>query len=244
MARLTTAARVQRKEALDEEVLDAAELRGNLRDLEQFNRWFGGTNAVLDELSRLTRDLQPGARLRILDAGTGGADIARAIVGWAARSGYRVQVVACDRHPQVAAAAREFCAGFSEIEVVETDVLEARWPDGFFDFAVCALTLHHLDDGEALTLLRRLAEATRGGVIVSDLERSALAVAGVWLATRLLSRNRMTRHDGPLSVRRAFRPHELVRLGERAGLRVERCYRRPFFRIVAVFARAESVWRT
>jgi hypothetical protein len=45
----------------------------------------------------------------------------------------------------------------------------------------------------------------------------------------------MTRHDGPLSVRRAFRPEELIELGARAGVRLIRCYRRPFFRLVAVF---------
>lgn len=234
MARLRIVVRAARREALDEALLDEAELRGSLRDLERLNRWFGGTAAVLEELDGLTRDLERGARLRLLDAGTGGADIPRAIVRWAERRGVRVEITACDRHPQVARAAREFCAGFPEIEVVERDLLTAEWPAGWFDFAICSLTLHHLDDGEGADVLSRLGEAARRAVIVSDLERSGVAVAGVWLATRALSRNAMTRHDGPLSVLRGFRPEELVRLGERAGLEVKRCYRRRFFRIVAV----------
>ncbi len=237
MARLRTAVRAARQEVLDQPVLDESELRGNLRDLERLNRWFGGTAAVLDELERLRgRDRW----LRILDAGTGGADIPRAIVRWASRGGLRVEIVACERHPQIARMARECCSGFWEIEILEQDLLAARWPAGFFDFALCSLTLHHFDDHEAVALLRRLAAAARTAVIVSDLERSPLALAGVWVATRVLSRNRMTRHDGPLSVRRAFQTEELVQLGVRAGLNVKRCYRRPLFRIVAVFEARRS----
>ncbi|HXG34745.1 MAG TPA: methyltransferase domain-containing protein [Bryobacteraceae bacterium] len=234
MARLRTVVRAARQEILDQAVLDEAELEGSLRDLERLNRWFGGTAAVLEELERL-QEKAGDAPLRILDAGTGGADIPRAIVRWAARCGFRVEIVACERHPQIARAARVRCCGFPEIQIVEQNLLAARWPAGYFDYVLCSLTLHHLDDREAVALLQRLAEAARKAVIVSDLERSPVALAGVWVATRLLSRNRMTRHDGPLSVRRAFRPEELVELGLRAGLRVSRCYRRPFFRLVAVF---------
>lgn len=235
MARLSTAGRATRQEILDQTVLDEAELQGSLRDLERLNRWFGGTAAVLGELERFQESDGGDARLRILDAGTGGADIPRAIVRWAWRRGFRVEIVACERHPQVARAARERCRSFPEIQIVEGDLLAARWPAGCFDFALCSLTLHHFDDREAVVLLQRLAQAARKAVIVSDLERSPVALAGVWAATRLLSRNRMTRHDGPLSVRRAFRPEELIELGARAGVRLIRCYRRPFFRLVAVF---------
>jgi len=240
MTCLRTAVRAARKEMLDQPVLDEAELRDSLRDLERLNRWFGGTAAVLDELERLGPKDGRGGWLRILDAGTGGADIPRAIVQWAFRRGLRVEIVACERHAQIARLARERCSGFPEIEILEQDLLAARWPASFFHFALCSLTLHHFDDDEAVALLRRLAEAARTAVIVSDLERSPLALAGVWVATRLLSRNRMTRHDGPLSVRRAFQPEELVKLGVRAGLRVKRCYRRPLFRVVAVFEARRS----
>jgi hypothetical protein len=40
----------------------------------------------------------------------------------------------------------------------------------------------------------------------------------VWLATRLFARHRYSRHDGPLSVRRAYSPDELRTLGAKAGL--------------------------
>jgi hypothetical protein len=45
--------------------------------------------------------------------------------------------------------------------------------------------------------------------------------------------NRLTRHDGPASVNRAFTPSELRRMARRAGLCV-RVYRHPFWRVAVV----------
>jgi hypothetical protein len=58
----------------------------------------------------------------------------------------------------------------------------------------------------------------RVAVIVNDLTRSRLGYALVWLSTRVLGCGPMARHDGPLSVRRAYTPDELRALGARAGL--------------------------
>ena len=67
--------------------------------------------------------------------------------------------------------------------------------------------------------LGEMARVTRGRVIINDLARSRLALALVWLATRLLAVHPISRHDGPLSVRRAYAPAELLELFRRAGLR-------------------------
>ena len=42
---------------------------------------------------------------------------------------------------------------------------------------------------------------------------------GAWLVGHLLTRNRYTRRDAPLSVRRAYTPAEMRELLARAGLR-------------------------
>jgi hypothetical protein len=41
----------------------------------------------------------------------------------------------------------------------------------------------------------------------------------VWLTTRLLRLHPISRHDGPLSVRRAYSAGEVARLAEKAGVR-------------------------
>ena len=78
--------------------------------------------------------------------------------------------------------------------------------------------------------MRHLAEmdrTARRGIVVNDLVRSRMAYALVWLVTRLFARNRMSRHDGPLSVRRAYARDELRVLCEKAGLHDARIARYP-----------------
>ena len=52
---------------------------------------------------------------------------------------------------------------------------------------------------------------------MNDLVRSRTAYALVWLMTRLFTRSAMSRHDGPLSVQRAY-VREVSGLCEKAGL--------------------------
>ena len=74
-------------------------------------------------------------------------------------------------------------------------------------------------------------KAARAGIVVNDLARSRTAYGLVWLVTRLFARNRMSRHDGPVSVRRAYARDELAALAGRAGLVDARVLRyRPLLR--------------
>jgi hypothetical protein len=86
------------------------------------------------------------------------------------------------------------------------------------DIAISALTLHHLEPAAATAYLAAMDGVARVGVVVNDLARSRVAWALVWLATRLLALGRMSRHDGPLSVRRAYTADEVRGLCARAGL--------------------------
>ena len=79
-----------------------------------------------------------------------------------------------------------------------------------------------------------LARVARGGrILVGELERCLPGYIGArFLAATVWRANPVTRHDGPLSVRRAFTPDELLRLGHRAGLRGPRIHRHLFYRLV------------
>jgi len=80
------------------------------------------------------------------------------------------------------------------------------------------LTLHHLEPDAAVAALREMRRICRGQVVVNDLARTPLALALVWLATRVLPSHPISRHDGPMSVRRAYAPGELGDLLGAAGI--------------------------
>ena len=88
-----------------------------------------------------------------------------------------------------------------------------------FDVAHLSLVVHHLDPDVARRVLSEARRVSRLGVIVNDLERTWRSLAAAWLLSRTVTGNRYTRHDAPLSVRRAYHADEVVGLASRAGLR-------------------------
>jgi hypothetical protein len=61
-------------------------------------------------------------------------------------------------------------------------------------------------------------------------------LVGAWLLGHLLTTNRYTRHDAPLSVRRAYRPQEAAAMLYTAGLRPVRVVRGAFGQRYAIAA--------
>lgn len=219
-------------ELLDEPSHDRAELEESLDDVAAVNRWLGGTRALLHHLGPL---LAPDRTTALLDAGTGSADLPRAIVRWARRHRRTVRITATDLHPQTLEIARRRSRGFPEISFALADVRALPYPDGAFDVALLSLTLHHLDSDDIVSALRELARTARRAVLVGELERSRAAYLGARLLAATVWRgNRLTRHDGPISVLRAFTPEELVDFAQRAGLHEPRVHRHPLFRLVLV----------
>jgi ubiquinone/menaquinone biosynthesis C-methylase UbiE len=228
------------KELLDGPLSDERALMDNLRDLRRINRWIGGVTLSRTAIDRLAGRTSV---LTLLDVGTGGADIPLALLRSARARGDRLSIVGLDSRPEVLAAAVH-----ADPAVLDTDGLQLRsgdgtalpFPDGAFDIAHCSLVLHHLDSGQAMALLTEMARVSRLGVVVNDLDRTWLGWVGAWLLGHFLTRNRYTRHDAPLSVRRAYQADEVGDLLRAAGLRPVHLVRRALGQRYAIAARSAS----
>jgi ubiquinone/menaquinone biosynthesis C-methylase UbiE len=206
-------------ELLDGHLDDPATLRDNLRDLARANRLTGGARLSVRALSFLVPDLDP---LIVLDVGTGAADIPLALLADARERGRRLTVTAVDSRREVIDAARAARPGLDEVDGLTLDVADGRalpYSDGAFDVTHTSLVLHHLEPDEAVAFLRELGRVARRGVVVNDLSRRRHTLLGAWLLSRACTRNRYSRHDAPLSARRAYSRAEAVALLARAGLR-------------------------
>jgi 2-polyprenyl-3-methyl-5-hydroxy-6-metoxy-1,4-benzoquinol methylase len=227
---------VARSELMDELDAPIADLSRNLSDIARLNR-IGATRTIQRHVARFLGRLRPGETLRILDIGTGAADIPVALAEWARRRGDRVRITALEMHPTIWRHAARAAEDTPEVRVVGADALQPPIRPGSVDVALCSLVLHHLPEEAVVALLRQLAALVRLGFVISDFRRGRVAWAAVWLVTRATACGRMARHDGPLSVRRAYTPAELTRLAERAGLPGLRWQRAPAFRQVGVWTR-------
>jgi ubiquinone/menaquinone biosynthesis C-methylase UbiE len=227
-------------ELMDGAEVDPSELARSLTDLQEVNRWLGGARAALDALVPLLRP--DGAReLRVLDVGTGSADIPLALSAWAREAGRPLRVVATDVHPGTLAVARQRAAHDPGVQVEVADALDLPYADGAFDVAMCHTALHHFDPAGAVRVLVELGRVATRGVVVSDLYRSWVGLAAArLLALTVWRRHPVTRHDGPVSVRAAFTPAEMRALAAEAGLRVTRLRTYFFFNRMTMVATREA----
>ena len=206
-------------ELLDGPLDDRAALAGNLRDLRRINRWLDGVRLSAAGIEALAAHR---LEVTLLDIGTGGADIPIALLKAADRRGRRLAVVGIDSRPEIVAAARaaadEGAVDLTRLEVVVGDGRSIPFPDRSYDVAHASLVLHHLEPDDAVGLLREMGRVARLGIVVNDLDRSRLGWLGAWLMGHLLTGNRFTRIDAPLSVRRAYRHEEAAELIRAADL--------------------------
>jgi len=223
-------------ELLDGPLDDPVALAGNLRDLRRVNRWLGGTSlsaAGIAALAAHRRDLS------MLDVGTGGADIPVALLAGSARAGRQLQIVATDSRPEILAAAVIATPDVVGVEGLSLEVADGRalpYADDSFDVVHASMVLHHLEPDEGMGLLREMARVARLGIVVNDLDRGRPYWVGAWLLSHGLTRNRFTRHDAPLSVRRAYRLDEALVLVRLCGLAPVRAVRGPFGHRYAIAA--------
>ncbi len=211
---------VDEPEKIDALTLPYADIAEAMRDVALTNRLFGGTQTVLSHTAHLLRDVPPGTAVRVLDIGTGSADIPRALQAWGERRGLRMTIVGVDDHPQMLCMARKAAPG---IHLVKADALRLPFAPRSFDIALCALAFHHFGFDASARVLAAMDRLTTRGFVVSDLRRDRLALSGVQATFALLGAHPVTRHDGPASVRRAWTVPEyrkMVGLSGVSGVRV------------------------
>lgn len=197
--------------------LPESDLAASLADIERL-AIFGGHRLTVRSIAREAARLPRERRLVVVDVGGGRGDLARHLVAWARRERRPIRVLVVDRDPVTVSLARRHCAAFPEIAIVQGDAAALPIRERGVDLAVSVLTLHHLDPDAAAASLGEMRAAARGAVIVNDLIRGRVAWLLVWVATRLVARHPVSRHDGPLSVRRAYSIDELAVLAGKARL--------------------------
>jgi len=200
-------------ELLDDPGADAGDVVASLRDIARINRAFGGAAAAAARLDEFLGPAVDGRAVSLLDVGTGAADIPRAVAARAARRGIRLSLLGLERHK---AAAREASRGGGVAALVGEG---GRLPfaDRSVDLVLCAKVLHHLPGEPGRRLLVELNRVARRAVVVADIRRSAVAAAGLWLASFPMRFHPATRRDGVISVLRGFSPDELRGICAAAG---------------------------
>ncbi len=139
--------------------------------------------------------------------------------GGAARAaGLNLEVEGADISPTALAFARQKAEqGRAEVKFFRLDVENDGIPAGY-DVLTSSLFLHHLSEGQALALLRRMSQAAERMVLINDLRRCRLGFMLAWLVARTLTTSAVVRVDATRSVEAALTMDEVQRLATKAGM--------------------------
>jgi len=210
--------RTEAREFLDGPAQDPVAFAGLLADIRRVNRWYGGRTLVLRYLEELSRRI-PRRPLHVPDVATGSGDMPAEMVRWARARRIPLRILALDIHPEILTVARKRTRNIPEVRLVGADARALPFGDRSVDVVSCELALHHFSWTDAVQVLREVDRVAAGGYVVHDVLRTWGAYFGMLLDTWLFGRSRLSRHDGPLSVLRAYTLEELKALARSAGLR-------------------------
>ncbi|PFG33193.1 class I SAM-dependent methyltransferase [Sanguibacter antarcticus] len=197
---------VHAHELMDDPGCDLDTLRRTYALFRPVNRVVAGWRHVyVRQLRPLLSRTRP---TTMLDVGSGGGDVPRAIARWAAQDRLRLDITAVDPDERAHAYASALppLRGLTFRRALSTDLVAAG---DRFDLVTSNHVLHHLDGAGLTTLLADSEALARRLVVHNDIARGTLAYGAFRAATIPLGRRSFIHHDGALSVRRSYQAAEL-----------------------------------
>jgi ubiquinone/menaquinone biosynthesis C-methylase UbiE len=208
--------RVVRAELLDADAGSPAEIARSLADIRFVNRWFGGvstTSALVQHVAERTGR----ADFSLLEVAAGSGDVPESTQRRLQYRDIRLAITLLDRRAS-------HLPGLNP-RVVAADALALPFRDQSFDLVACGLFAHHLEPDGVVAFVNEALRVARVAVLINDLIRDPLHLGLVYASLPL--HGRLSRHDGPASVRGAYtvaEMSEMLRLTGAARVEITRHY--------------------
>ncbi len=203
-------------ELMDTECEDEADYAACLADLAQVNTLTFARRPTLQWLGMALRRRQPDGVISVFDVAFGHGDMLRTIARWATRRWVHMRLGGIDLNPRAAATAVAASPGLA-LDLATGDVL-THIPMPPPDYIISSLFTHHLDREQLIAFLRWMELHAQRGWFINDLERHVLPYYGFRLLGWIMRWHPIVRHDGAVSIARAFRQSEWVALLIEAGV--------------------------
>jgi ubiquinone/menaquinone biosynthesis C-methylase UbiE len=186
-------------ELLDDDLGTPKEVADSLADLRRINNWFGGTATTTALVRRVARETGH-QELSLLEIGAGLGDVPLAARLALGKDGIELQVTLLDR-------SWSHLPGNGTL-AISGDAMRLPFCDDAFDVVSCSLFAHHFEPDELQQLVKEALRVSRQAVLINDLIRSRLHLALTYAGLPLFQ-SRITWHDAPASVRRAYTRKEM-----------------------------------
>lgn len=205
-------------ELMDDFSMKGEILRDTLDKLGKINKWLGGNHVTLDGLKQLLKDQPKDKTYIIIDLGCGHGDILRLVADYGRRHNYSFNLIGIDANQYAIDYANELSKDYSELTFKNLDIFSKDFENLDYDLVLSTLFLHHFNQNEIHTLLKKLTAKAKLGIVINDLHRNKMAY-GLFKLLGLVISNHMIVQDGLTSILRAFKRNELESISEQLNLK-------------------------
>lgn len=218
--------RSDKLELLDTLDFNTDTLIKNLNEFESINRWLGSHTLLINGLNQIYNrsqaygyHWQTQQPITIADLGCGGGDLCRVIYHWAKKKQLPIELTGIDINPEIVQQAKQRSISYPSIHYQAYDIFSDDFKTKNFDIVCLNNICHHFNDERLVLLIQLLLKQTKLAILINDLHRHPLAYYGIFALSRLFNLSSLAKHDGPLSVLRAFRHQELLNILAASGAR-------------------------
>ena len=193
-------------ELMDDFSIRVSRIDDALKELKIINNYLGGVSTTVSALKYFTRDKL--LSIKIIDVGSGSSD--NLII---AKNTYpNLQILSVDKNVSVLNYSK------NSLQKINSDAYHLPFKDECCDIVHIALFLHHFNEDQIEKLLNEFLRICKKGIIINDLQRSLLALAGIKLLTVLFSKSILVKNDAPVSVKRSFNKSEIINFLRKSGV--------------------------
>ncbi|MFN3968067.1 methyltransferase domain-containing protein [Flavobacterium sp.] len=206
---INTKYRTDEPEIMDDFAMEGEILRDALDKIAKINRLLGGNQLTLQGVQQLLKGIPKDREITIVDIGCGNGDMLRSLADYGKQNNYRFKLIGIDANAFTISHAKTLSKAQENISYQCQDIFEAEFKALDYDIVLCTLTLHHFKDEEILSLMQVFYQKASIGIVINDLQRSAIAYRLFQALCFVFQLNDMSREDGLVSILRGFKKAEL-----------------------------------
>ncbi len=216
---INTKYRTDEPEIMDDFSLEGEELRDALDKIAKINQLLGGNKLTLNGLKTFLSENHKNRLFTIIDVGCGNGDMLRTIADYGIKNGYNFNLIGIDANAFTVNHAITLSTKYQNISYLCEDIFTIDVSKINCDVVLCTLTLHHFKDDEIIQILNVFKKAANLGMVINDLQRSAVAYRLFQLLCVTFRLNNMSREDGLISILRGFKKKELIAFSEKLNFK-------------------------
>lgn len=212
---INTKYRTEESEIMDDFNLQGEVLRDALDKIAKINELLGGNKLTLNGVKELLKNVPAETEITILDVGCGNGDMLRVLADYGLKNNLRFNLVGVDANNFTIYHAKNLSKKHSNISYRCEDVFDKPFKELKYDIVLSTLVLHHFKEKEIIKIMNLFYANSNLGVVINDLQRSALAYRLFQFLCFTFRLNEMNRKDGLISILRGFKKNELIQFSEK-----------------------------